>query len=324
MARNAERANAVLNKWLAVKNAVLKGTQQKVALGPRSQLVREIGKGISLIQDASLGEHRIRDLNDEINKKLRVKRRWEYRIKELGGPDYSTASDALSLSGIAAAGGDYYYFGAAKELPQVRELFAAQASDVNPPRKTRAQLFRRITPDYFGWRDEENEDLLLSEQQQEQLWQREREQQLREQQQKLERVAAASAADVAAGMAAAAERQQASRKHQQADKVRQRQQQQQLHQQEQEEFAGGSSLTCVASTRAIWGSVRLRVLHLFYEQDSSSSSSKRFQVYVDLPTDAEIGRLLLEKKKQLIVQKYATPQSQQQEEETRRLVAHPD
>ena len=34
MARNAERANAVLNKWLAVKNAVLKGGQQKVALGP--------------------------------------------------------------------------------------------------------------------------------------------------------------------------------------------------------------------------------------------------------------------------------------------------
>ncbi|KAL8273599.1 hypothetical protein Esti_002421 [Eimeria stiedai] len=287
MARNAERANAVLNKWLAVKNAVLKGTQQKVVLGPcipeecndleratqwRSQLVREIGRGISLIQDASLGESRIRDLNDEINKKLRVKRRWEYRIKELGGPDYSTASDALSLSGIAAAGGDYYYFGAAKDLPQVRELFAAQASDVNPPRKTRAQLFRRITPDYFGWRDEENEDLLLSEQQQEQLWQKEREQQLRAQQETLESVAAASAADVAAEMAAAAEREKTSRKHKQPE-------------------------------------------------EDSSSSSKKFQVYVDLPTDAEIGRLLLERKKQLIVQKYATPQSQQQEQETRRLVA---
>ncbi|XP_026190037.1 pre-mRNA-splicing factor ISY1 homolog [Cyclospora cayetanensis] len=298
MARNAERANAVLNKWLAVKNAVLKGGQQK-ALGPcipeecddieratqwRSQLVREIGRGISMIQDASLGEHRIRDLNDEINKKLRVKRRWEYRIKELGGADYSTASDALSLSGVAAAGGDYYYFGAAKELPGVRELFAAKAEEVNEPRKTRAQLLRRITPDYFGWRDEENEDLLLAEQQQEQLWHQEQQEELKQQQELLERVGAASAADVAVGIAAAAERERTTAKHKKDDQV---------------------------ETRT-------------FAQDNNSSSSKKFRVYVDLPTDAEIARLLLEKKKQLIVQKYASVQAQQEEQETRRLVAPPD
>lgn len=34
MARNAERANAVLNKWLAVKNAVIKGSQDRYNLGP--------------------------------------------------------------------------------------------------------------------------------------------------------------------------------------------------------------------------------------------------------------------------------------------------
>lgn len=37
---------------------------------------------------AGLGEFRIRDLNDEINKLLREKGHWEVRIKELGGPDY--------------------------------------------------------------------------------------------------------------------------------------------------------------------------------------------------------------------------------------------
>lgn len=37
---------------------------------------------------AGLGEFRIRDLNDEINKLLREKGHWEYRIKELGGPNY--------------------------------------------------------------------------------------------------------------------------------------------------------------------------------------------------------------------------------------------
>lgn len=37
---------------------------------------------------AGLGEFRLRDLNDEINKLLREKGHWEDRIMELGGPDY--------------------------------------------------------------------------------------------------------------------------------------------------------------------------------------------------------------------------------------------
>lgn len=48
----------------------------------------EIAKKIALIQNPGLGEFKIRDLNDEINKLLRVKYAWETRIKELDGPDY--------------------------------------------------------------------------------------------------------------------------------------------------------------------------------------------------------------------------------------------
>ena len=48
---------------------------------------------------AGLGEFRIRDLNDEINKLLREKRHWEDRILELGGPDYKVMDrNALVLS----------------------------------------------------------------------------------------------------------------------------------------------------------------------------------------------------------------------------------
>ena len=36
----------------------------------------------------SLSEFAVRDLNDEINKLIKEKGRWEWRIKELGGPDY--------------------------------------------------------------------------------------------------------------------------------------------------------------------------------------------------------------------------------------------
>lgn len=44
---------------------------------------------VCLLCAAGLGEFRIRDLNDEINKLLREKGHWEVRIKELGGPDYA-------------------------------------------------------------------------------------------------------------------------------------------------------------------------------------------------------------------------------------------
>ncbi len=77
---------------------------------------------------ASLGEHRIRELNDEINKSLRIKHHWEIRIKELGGADYTKIKTQLydiegkELPGVPG----YKYFGAAKNLPGVRELFAEQ------------------------------------------------------------------------------------------------------------------------------------------------------------------------------------------------------
>ena len=48
------------------------------------------------LSPAGLGEFRIRDLNDEINKLLREKRRWEERIVELGGPDLGVSVEEES------------------------------------------------------------------------------------------------------------------------------------------------------------------------------------------------------------------------------------
>ena len=42
----------------------------------------------TLCAPGSLGEHKIRDLNDFINKLLREKKHWERQIKFLGGVDY--------------------------------------------------------------------------------------------------------------------------------------------------------------------------------------------------------------------------------------------
>ena len=44
---------------------------------------------------AGLGEFKIRDLNDEINKLLKEKYQWEDKILELGGPDYKKIGPRL-------------------------------------------------------------------------------------------------------------------------------------------------------------------------------------------------------------------------------------
>lgn len=129
----------------------------------RHQIIGEISRNISEIQNAGLGEHKIRDINDHINKLLREKHHWQKRIKELGGSDYNAMepksfdADGRELPG----GGGYKYFGAAKELPGVRELFQGEAPQ--KPRRTRATMYKHITPDYYGYRDEDDGKLLSKE-----------------------------------------------------------------------------------------------------------------------------------------------------------------
>jgi hypothetical protein len=40
----------------------------------------------------ALGEQRIRDINDEINRMIKEKQAWERRIIEFGGPNYRVIS----------------------------------------------------------------------------------------------------------------------------------------------------------------------------------------------------------------------------------------
>lgn len=101
MARNEEKANAVLNRfWAAKQEEKRKPKQKRPYLASecrdladadkwRQQILREIGRKVMEIQNPGLGEHRIKDLNDEINKLIREKGHWEVRIVELGGPNYA-------------------------------------------------------------------------------------------------------------------------------------------------------------------------------------------------------------------------------------------
>jgi len=130
---------------------------------------------VAKIQNEGLGEHAIRDLNDGINKLIREKYHWNRRIRELGGKDYNreerramalaeqedgTGNAAgADLQGLSLKGsGGYRYFGAAKNLPGVRELFARHAAKLT--KRKRGDVYKYITPDYYGLRDEEDGVLL--------------------------------------------------------------------------------------------------------------------------------------------------------------------
>lgn len=126
----------------------------------RQQIIREIGRKVMDIQNPGLGEHRIRDLNDEINKLIREKGHWETRILELGGPNYAktapkiTGEDGKEIDVASGKGMGYRYFGAAKQLPGVKELFEL------PPeikrKRNRYEMYKRIDMDYYGFRDDED------------------------------------------------------------------------------------------------------------------------------------------------------------------------
>ena len=118
MARNSEKAMTALARWRKAKmeeeGLDTKGQRRpylasqchdlKSAEKWRIQVIREASKKMTQIQNAGLGEFKIRDLNDEINKLLREKRHWENRIIELGGKDMRRRSRMLDKVSIVFLG----------------------------------------------------------------------------------------------------------------------------------------------------------------------------------------------------------------------------
>ncbi len=173
MARNSEKAMTALARWREAKlseEGISKKDERRPYLASechnlkdcerwRLQIIKEVSKKVSQIQNAGLGEFRIRDLNDEINKLLREKGHWERRIIELGGRDMRRRSRMLDKEGKEVAGSSgYKYFGAAKDLPGVRELFETD-KPVNT-KKTRAELMKDIDSHYYGFLDDEDDRIV--------------------------------------------------------------------------------------------------------------------------------------------------------------------
>eukprot|EP00793_Prasinoderma_coloniale_P001558 PRCOL_00003362-RA len=178
MARPEEQKNNMMNRWLDAKAERL-GLRPRAARRPhlasevssleeaekwRADVLKEIGRKVQEIQNEGLGEETLRDLNDGINKLVRTKYHWEKRVMELGGPNYAAAARAAALKSgedKPPDGREYRYYGAAKNLPGVRELMMAQAT--KEVRRSRKDIYKIIDGDYFGFRDEEDGVLLKAE-----------------------------------------------------------------------------------------------------------------------------------------------------------------
>ena len=182
----------MLARWLRYKEESVKGPKKRrpylaelcdnlhEAEKWRGTIIKDISRNVSEIQNASLGEHRIRDINDRINKLFREKRHWERRIKDLGGKDYGKYNKGYGGYGHGA----YLYFGAAKDLPGVRELFGDGNGDdiqintkqkyvnkdrvTNKEKKSRMEMLQSINADYYGFGDDDDNQLFWREKNMEQ------------------------------------------------------------------------------------------------------------------------------------------------------------
>ncbi|CAE7172061.1 unnamed protein product [Rhizoctonia solani] len=177
MARNEEKAQSMLYRFREAQAAEL-GLAQKGDKRPRmasackslrdcerwrGEILREISRKVSKIQDAGLTDYEVRDLNDEINRLMREKRHWENQLVALGGANYRRNVPMLDEDGKEVPGTrGYKYFGRAKELPGVKELFQKNTEKEDEENRVLAHYKKFLDqgPVYFGDHDEDDEELL--------------------------------------------------------------------------------------------------------------------------------------------------------------------
>ncbi|GEQ72797.1 hypothetical protein JCM33374_g6485 [Metschnikowia sp. JCM 33374] len=130
MSRNKEKAQAGLNRYYEQKiheagvvtadpsnrpRRVQSVSSIAEAELWRRTVVGEFSAQLAKINDPSLGDDEVRQLNEAVNRTYNEKRAWEYHILSLGGNDYIRYEQKL---GTRVRGKTY--FGRAKLLPEAR------------------------------------------------------------------------------------------------------------------------------------------------------------------------------------------------------------
>ncbi|XP_050373625.1 uncharacterized protein LOC126791246 [Argentina anserina] len=285
MARNEEKAQSMLNRYVTLKNEEKKKPRERrpflasecrdlaEASKWRLQIIREIGLKVTEIQNEGLGEHRLRDINDEINKLIREKSHWERRILELGGHNHAkNAPKMTDLDGnivdvpnSSGRGAGYRYFGAAKKLPGVRELYE------KPPelrkRRTRYDIYKRIDASYYGYRDDEDGVL-----------------------EKLEVVAVAE--------------------WKRLEEIRR----------EAKRAVKSGEVATVAKAKEILVEEEEEVVEEERQRERELLKEMEFVAHVPLPDDREIEKMVLEKKKKDLLSRYVSEELMQDQTEAKQML----
>lgn len=146
----------------------------------RGQVLKEISRKVSKIQDPALSDYQVRDVNDELNKLMREKHMWEIQIRNLGGPNYMRSGpggggggggkmydeQGREIPGVGNKG--YKYFGRARELPGVKEMFEAAAKaraegkGEGKALEHRDDLRKVVDAAYYGYAPDEEDEALLA------------------------------------------------------------------------------------------------------------------------------------------------------------------
>lgn len=172
MARNEEKAQSMLNRYLQTTRASRAGENRRPYLSTlcddvdeaekwRQQILRDIRMRVGEIQNSDLEQTRIRELNENINKLLRERGHWERRIVALGGTDHAKLrrqSNANDVGADVFKHNGFLYFGAARNLPDVKEMMAERkrlaerGKDRSPTSEKSIQaLQQRLDIAYFGY-----------------------------------------------------------------------------------------------------------------------------------------------------------------------------
>lgn len=173
-ARNSEKAQSMLYRFREAANAelgivdagrdrrprdIFSVTTIPSAEKYRGQVLKEISRKTTDIYNAALSDSKIRELNDEINKLFKEKWMWEMHIfRHLKGPNYMRGDGGKGKGGQPG----YKYYGRAKELPGVKELFEAEvAPREEKPLEERTDLRKVVDAGYYGYNLDEEDGTLL-------------------------------------------------------------------------------------------------------------------------------------------------------------------
>ncbi|EPX70451.1 complexed with Cdc5 protein Cwf12 [Schizosaccharomyces octosporus yFS286] len=128
----------------------------------RQSVVKDLSRKITKIQSAQLPDYQIRDLNDAINQLMREKHAWEVQIHDLGGINYLYSKAKLFADDGEKIGevDDYRYYGRARELPGVKELFEADMTFVPERLRKQEMQQRQLDAWYYGYTPLEEESSL--------------------------------------------------------------------------------------------------------------------------------------------------------------------